>query len=975
MKIKFPAPVCRHLLPAILMVAAASVHASYESTVLSDVPIAFYPLNLDVDTGSTASDLSGNDNPGTLVNIYSGFNNATGPSAFITNAVSFDGFATYIDLGSGNNPGLLNFAGPISLEAWVQPGNSSQGQMNIIAKGYDSSADNNEITLRANGGNYYGGTYSSTNNVQGASGGEQNTNWSHLVLTHDGSTWRLFVNGSLVQSNPDPVGAMNWTAPWRIGTGSADGSSRLFVGNISEVALYSYGLSSNQVLNHFFVGKVGAPASSSAPIITVQPQSQSNFIGGNVTFAVSAVSASAMTNQWYKNSNPIPGQTNVSLTLNNAQAGDVANYHVVVGNNNGTTNSATVDFTLLTAGNLLQWTANGNSGVWDLGGSPNWLNLGNNQQVVFNDNDQVLFDDTPGVPTTVFVSGPVAPSVITVDASVNEFTINGDGPISGSGSFLKKGSSTLSLNLPGGFTGPATISGGTVKTDGGGTLAAVSSITITNDATLDFSGQTMSGGKAIILSGSGVGGTGALYNSGGEIYGNVLNVTLANDAVIGGSARWDLASGSTISGAHKLTLIRSSSGTYGEWNSVNISNNVGDIELVTGKLGVKNMGSSFGSLASTLIVDDGFELDFWSGGCNRSILVRSNGLVQILTALSAFDANVTLDEGARWSAFWGSGNLPMNGTFTLNGIAHIVLGDANMTFTNVISGPGGFVWDAYNHEMILSASNTYSGPTIIGDGEAVALTGNGSISHSSLIFFGGNNSGSMHFDVAGRSDQTLTLAGGQTLAGVGQVAGKLTVSSGATLSPAGTNSTIGIITGQNATGTISATGDISLGGTTVIKLNGPGTNDAVTSTTGSIVCGGVLNLVNISGTSLAPGNTFQIFNAGAVSGSFSSIVPATPGSGLAWNTTQLNAGIISVVAAASQPAISYTAVSGGSLIFGGTNGTANGTYYVLTSTNVATPLANWTPLLTNSFDANGAFSVTNGISPTTARQFYLLKLP
>ena len=135
---------------ALLSVLAA--RADYQSTVLADTPLAYYPLNLDVDTGSTATDLSGNGNYGTFVNIYSGFNNAVGPSAFITNAISFDGFTTYIDLGSGSNPGLLNFGGAITLEAWVQPASPSQGQMNIIAKGYDSSTDFNEVTVRANGG-------------------------------------------------------------------------------------------------------------------------------------------------------------------------------------------------------------------------------------------------------------------------------------------------------------------------------------------------------------------------------------------------------------------------------------------------------------------------------------------------------------------------------------------------------------------------------------------------------------------------------------------------------------------------------------------------------------------------------------------------------------------------------------------------------------------------------------------------------
>jgi hypothetical protein len=68
-------------------------------------------------------------------------------------------------------------------------------------------------------------------------------------------------------------------------------------------------------------------------------------------------------------------------------------------------------------------------------------------------------------------------------------------------------------------------------------------------------------------------------------------------------------------------------------------------------------------------------------------------------------------------------------------------------------------------------------------------------------------------------------------------------------------------------------------------------------------------------------------------------------------------------------------LSGGNLIFSGTNGTIGGTYYVLTATDVATPLSSWTPFLTNTFGPSGAFSVTNAISLATPRRFYVLKLP
>jgi len=976
---KTPRPFIGKFLSSLMaLLGLCTARADYQSTVLGDNPLAYYPLNLAVDTNGTASDVSGNGNDGTYVNIYSGFNNVPGPSPYITNGVSFDGSTTYVDLSTGSNASSLNFAGPITLEAWVQPLASPPGQMNIVAKGYDSSSSDDEITLRVNpnGANYYGGTFSDTNGTQGATGGTPATNWTHVALTHDGSVWRLYVDASLVQANADTVGALNWPAPWRIGTGSATGANRLFTGNISQVAMYNHGLSSNQVLNHFAVGKVGVAAANAKPIITVQPSPQSNFIGGTVTFSVTAVSALPTTNQWFKNNNPLTGKTNSSLTLTNVQAGDVANYRVVVGNNNGTTNSATVAFTLLTAGNLLQWIDTGNSGVWDLGTSANWRNLGNNQQVVFSNNDQVLFDDTVGVPTTVSVSGTVSPSVMTVDSSANSFTINGSGQVSGAGSLVKKGSSTLTLSVPGGLAGPVSISGGSVYA-GNNVFSAVASITVTNSATFDLAGGTLNGNKPITVSGAGVGGQGAIFNSYADYPLESVNVTLAGDTTFGGSARWDLASGSQITGAHNLTLDWSAQGPggYGEWNTPTIASNLLGITLTNGsKLGIKSMETSFQNPNTMLTVGTNGQAVIWNGGFNGSLHILSGAQLVIYSDGPLYGRNLIFENGTEWDDYGGSTDEPINNAITLNGLIRLVIGDHNMIFTNLISGVGGFVSDAYNHQLVFSASNTYSGPTVLADGPAVALTGNGSISHSSLIFFGGNNAGSVHFDVSGRSDQTLTLANGQTLGGVGQINGKLTVSAGATLSPAGTNTTLGITTGQNPTGTISATGNIILGGTTVIKLNGPGTNDALTSTTGSIACGGTLNLVNISATPLAAGNSFQILNAGTITGSFT-ITPATPGAGLAWNTTQLNTGVISVVPGSSQPVIGSVVVSGGNLIFRGSNGATNGTFYVVTSTNVATPLTNWTTLSTNTFDANGAFSVTNPISAGTPKRFFRLKLP
>ena len=958
----------------LLLTTVVSVRADYKSTVLGDNPLAYFALDLTIDSGGTATDLSGNGNDSAYYNLSA----SAGPTAYLPNAAYFAGTQsppTFVDLSSGANAGILNFGGTITMEAWVQSTNITQGPADILAKGYDGSMNYDELCLRANGGvNYYGGTYNGSNGGASASGGEQTTNWTYLVSTFDGTHWNLYVNSQLAGQGPDTVGALNFSDPWAIGTGSADGFARFFAGNICQVALYTNSLTPSQVLAHFYEAEVNSSPSNSAPIIIGQPQPQSAFTGGTAKFSVSAVSALPTTNQWYKNGAPLSGQTNATLTLSGVSAATVANYSVVVGNSKGTTNSTLASLSLLASGNSLRWSASANSGVWDTDISTNWVNLTTSKASVFNTNDQVLFDDTVGVPTSVTVTNTVSPSLITVNASTNNFTINGPGSISGFGSLIKEGSSTLTIYNPANFTGTATIIGGTVYA-GNNCFRSLTGITITNNSTVDFGGGTYNTGQPITVSGTGFGGLGALYNSYSDDPGEVFNVTLAGDTTFGGSARWDFVGGS-ISGHHKVTVnwaANAANGGYGEWSAVAIATNVGNIEVATGGLGIKNMGTNFGNPSASVIVDSGAELDFYTGdgGYVKILHVLTNGALQIPTGFSSFSGNLVLEDGAKFNSYYGSGNQTMNGTVTLNGTAHFVLGDANFIFTNVFSGPGGFVWDAYNHEMVLQASNTYSGPTVIGNGLTLGLTGIGSLSHSASIFFGGSNPANVSLDVSGRPDDTLTLASGQTLGGIGEVNGNLVEAPGATIAPSGTNVSLGTTEGSSSSGIIAASGTISLNGTTVIKLDGSGVNDEVQSTGAGITYGGTLNLANISGAPLAVGDSFQIFSAASYAGSFANITPATPGSGMAWDTSQLNIGVLNVIAGAFVPVISNTMLSGTNFIFSGTGGSPSANYTVFTTTNLASP--SWVPLVTNTFDASGGFSVTNAVNTKTPRLFYIIK--
>ncbi|MEI9961028.1 MAG: hypothetical protein WDM76_07795 [Limisphaerales bacterium] len=326
---------------------------------------------------------------------------------------------------------------------------------------------------------------------------------------------------------------------------------------------------------------------------------------------------------------------------------DGATYKYVAANAFGS-QEGTATLTMLTPGNALKWSENGNSGVWDTGGSANWINQADSSQTVFNIADQVLFDDTVGVPTTVGVSGTVWPSVVTVDSSVNNFTINGSGTFSGSGKLVKKGSSTLNLNVPASFTGSARIEGGLVKA-GYYVFANASSITITNNSTMDFAGSTMVNHTPITVSGAGVNGQGAIFNSGYDLYGQVLDITLAGDTVFGGSTRWDLGSGSKISGPHRLTIDRSA---YGEWNSTIIGADVAGITLTNGNLGIKNMDTSFQNPATVLTVSSNSQLIYYSGGWNGSLHILSGGLAALLTAPAAFNGStIVLEDRAEWQSY------------------------------------------------------------------------------------------------------------------------------------------------------------------------------------------------------------------------------------------------------------------------------------------------------------------------------------
>jgi hypothetical protein len=96
---------------------------------------------------------------------------------------------------------------------------------------------------------------------------------------------------------------------------------------------------------------------------------------------------------------------------------------------------------------------------------------------------------------------------------------------------------------------------------------------------------------------------------------------------------------------------------------------------------------------------------------------------------------------------------------------------------------------------------------------------------------------------------------------------------------------------------------------------------------------------------------------------------------LQWNTSSLAVNGELAIIAVAQPTFLAPVLSGTNLVFSGTGGTPGGSYVVVTSSELTVPLPNWIPVATNSFDGSGNFSFTNGLSPASAAEYFVIEAP
>jgi hypothetical protein len=178
----------------------------------------------------------------------------------------------------------------------------------------------------------------------------------------------------------------------------------------------------------------------------------------------------------------------------------------------------------------------------------------------------------------------------------------------------------------------------------------------------------------------------------------------------------------------------------------------------------------------------------------------------------------------------------------------------------------------------------------------------------------------------------LTIPPGQTLTGSGDVRGNVVVSG--TLAPG------------DSIGALSFSDALTLAGTLLVEINKSGppiTNDLVV-VAGPLTLGGALIVAN-TGSALADGDNFKLFDAPSFTGSFASQTLPPPGAGLIWNTTLLGVDGTLRVESAPAPLILPVSLNGGNLTVQ-FQSTTDVIYVLQAATNLVPPVA-WANVSTN----------------------------
>lgn len=223
---------------------------TYSAEVLADSPAAYYRLA--ESSGTTAADSSGNSRNGTYVGSPT-LGQTSGVGDGSDSSVQF-GASKYVDVASAS--WMTGGGGEFSAEAWVYPTSSSA----IAIVGRHESGCTFDIQLSSLTVQFRWQVSGIGFVVLNSPGTIPTNAWTHVVGTYDGTTRRLYLNGSEVANDVPGPTAYPSGNDLAIGSLSNGFASQWFVGNIDEVAIYPAALSSGRVAAHYAAGSSVSPS-------------------------------------------------------------------------------------------------------------------------------------------------------------------------------------------------------------------------------------------------------------------------------------------------------------------------------------------------------------------------------------------------------------------------------------------------------------------------------------------------------------------------------------------------------------------------------------------------------------------------------------------------------------------------------------------------------------------------------------------
>ena len=339
--------------------------------------------------------------------------------------------------------------------------------------------------------------------------------------------------------------------------------------------------------------------------------------------------------------------------------------------------------------------------------------------------------------------------------------------------------------------------------------------------------------------------------------------------------------------------------------------------------------------------------------CRLTISCRNNDTpaVRNLSGTNTLAGFIGLEVGGNRIVFDSeAGELIFAGT-------NMYIGSYQNARSYVFTGPGDFAVTG----PILNSTN--------GAPISLVKAGSGTLTVASACTYTGPttiSNGTLRLDGSLASSYVTVAAG--TLTGTGAIAGAVTVLQDGQLTP-GVSECVGPIRIQN---TLTNLGTIFV---RLAKSDSALTNDSVTGPV-RIHCAGVLQLTNIGPGIPTVGDRFKLFAATGYTGSFDQIVPSTPGSGLIWDTTRLYTdGVLGISLGIVNPRIVRVTIDRTNFVAQGIGGAAGYTFTLVSSTNLAMPLATWSVSAIGTFDTDGRFAFTNSITFTEPQKFFAIRVP